>query len=203
MEPIIEGIPKSRLEAFSDGVIAIIITIMVLELKAPCGDDLVAFRSLLSAFLSYVLSFLFVAIYWNNHHHLLHATRQINGRIMWANLHLLFWLSLIPFVTSWLGETHGASWPTAFYGGVLLMAATAYTMLQRSIVQSQGRDSMLAAALGSDWKGKLSLASYALALAFAFVNQWFADALYVFVALLWLIPDPRIERLTSKETSSR
>ncbi len=193
---------KTRLEAFSDGVIAIIITIMVLELKAPHSDDVAALRALLSAFLSYVLSFLFVGIYWNNHHHLLHATKQINGRIMWANLHLLFWLSLIPFVTNWLGENHGAAWPTALYGLVLLMAAIAYTILQRTIVNFQGRDSKLAAALGSDWKGKVSLASYALSLPLAFVNQWFSDALYVFVAILWLIPDPRIERITPNEELS-
>ncbi len=188
-------IPKTRLEAFSDGVIAIIITIMVLEIRAPHGDDLAALQPLVPVFLSYVLSFVFLGIYWNNHHHLLHATKRINGRIMWANLHLLFWLSLIPFTTRWLGENHGGSWPTALYGAVLLMAACAYTILQTAIVALQGRDSALRAALGSDWKGKLSLASYAAAIALAFVNQWFSDALYVFVAILWVIPDRRLARL--------
>ena len=190
-----DAIPTTRLEAFSDGVIAIIITIMVLEIRAPHGDDLTALRSLLPVFLSYMLSFVFLGIYWNNHHHLLYAARRINGRIMWANLHLLFWLSLVPFTTRWLGENHGGAWPTALYGGVLLMAAIAYTMLQRMIVILQGSDSALAAAFGSDWKGKLSLGSYAVAIALAFINQWFSDALYVFVALLWLIPDRRIERI--------
>ena len=190
-----EAIPKTRLEAFSDGVIAIIITIMVLELKAPHGADLAALRPLLPAFLSYVLSFVFLGIYWNNHHHLLHATERISGRIMWANLHLLFWLSLVPFTTRWLGDNHGGSWPTALYGAVLLMAGCAYTILQRAIVTLQGWNSPLAAALGGDWKGKLSLGSYAAAIALAFVNQWLSEALYVFVALLWLIPDRRIERM--------
>ncbi len=187
--------PKSRVEAFSDGVIAIIITIMVLEIRAPHGDDLAALQPLWPVFLSYVLSFVFLGIYWNNHHHLLHATKRINGRIMWANLHLLFWLSLIPFTTRWLGENHGGAWPTALYGVVLLLAACAYQILQTVIVALQGRDSALAAALGSDWKGKLSLASYVAALLLAFVNQWVSDTLYVFVAVLWLIPDRRIERL--------
>ncbi len=191
-----DQIPKTRLETFSDGVIAIIITIMVLELRAPHGADLAALRPLLPALLSYALSFLFIGIYWNNHHHLLHATKRINGRIMWANLHLLFWLSLVPFVTRWLGENHGGSWPTACYGGVLLMAGFAYRILQQSIIACQGRDSVLARALGSDWKGTLSLVSYLLAIGLAFVNQWLADALYVGVAILWLVPDRRIERLT-------
>ncbi len=192
---VMSAIPKSRLEAFSDGVIAIIITIMVLGLKAPHGADLAALRPLVPAFLSYLMSFVFLGIYWNNHHHLLHATKHINGGIMWANLHLLFWLSLIPFVTGWLGENHGGPWPTVLYGAVMLMAAIAYIILQYRIVASQGRDSQLAAALGSDWKGKLSLASYAAALGLAFVNPWVADALFVFVAVLWLIPDRRIERM--------
>ena len=190
-----EAIPKTRLETFSDGVIAIVITIMVLEMRAPHSAELAALRPLLPVFLSYVLSFTFLGIYWNNHHHLLHAAQRINGRIMWANLHLLFWLSLIPFTTRWIGENHGGSWPTALYGVILLMAAIAYTMLQRVIVASQGKDSRLAAALGSDWKGKLSLGSYAVAVLLAFVDQRLADALYVFVAILWLIPDPRLERL--------
>ena len=187
--------PKSRLEAFSDGVIAIIITIMVLEMRAPHGTDLSALQPLLPAFLSYVMSFTFIGIYWNNHHHLLHATKRISGKIMWANLHLLFWLSLIPFVTRWLGENHGGAGPTALYGVVLLMAGCAYQILQSTIVALQGRDSALAASLGSDWKGKLSLASYVAAIALAFINQWLSAALYVFVAVLWLIPDRRIERL--------
>ena len=190
--------PKSRLEAFSDGVVAIIITIMVLEMKAPHGTDLAALRPLLPAFLSYVLSFTFIGIYWNNHHHLLHATQRINGQIMWANLHLLFWLSLIPFVTRWLGENHGGPWPTALYGIVLLMAGCAYQVLQGAIVALQGRDSTLAASLGSDWKGKLSLGSYVAAIGLAFINQWLSDAFYVFVAVLWLIPDRRIEHLAQK-----
>ena len=188
-------LPKNRLESFSDGVIAIIITIMVLELKTPQGNDLDALKPLLPVFLSYVLSFIFVAIYWNNHHHLIHATKRVNGRIMWANTHLLFWLSLTPFITGWIGHNRGGPWPTALYGVVLFMAAVAYTILQTAIVSSQGRDSQLAAALGSDWKGKLSLASYLAAIIVAFRYQWLADALYVFVALLWLIPDRRIERL--------
>ena len=192
-----DAMPKTRLEAFSDGVIAIIITIMVLELKAPPGADLAALRPVLPAFLSYVLSFVIIAVYWNNHHHLLHATKRVNGRIMWANSHLLFWLSLVPFTTRWLGENHGGSWPTALYGMVLIMAACAYTILQTAIVALQGKDSALATALGSDWKGKLSLASYAAAIALAFADQRVSDALYVFVTLLWLVPDRRIERLTT------
>ena len=191
--------PKTRLEAFSDGVIAIIITIMVLEMRAPHGDDVAALQPLLPVFLSYVLSFVFLGIYWNNHHHLLHATKRITGRIMWANLHLLFWLSLIPFTTRWVGENHGGSWPTALYGVVLLMAAIAYTILQQGIITLQGRDSLLATALGKAWKEKISLASYAAAIALAFVNQWLSDALYVFVALLWLIPDRRIEGMPSDQ----
>ena len=191
-------IPKTRLEAFSDGVIAIIITIMVLEMKVPHGSNLVAVQSLLPVFLSYVLSFVFVAIYWNNHHHLLHTAKHINGRIMWANAHLLFWLTLVPFTTNWLGENHGAAWPTALYGGVLLMAAIAYTILQRSIIASQGKDSLLAKALGQGWKEMLSLTSYAAAIALAFVNPWLSDALFVFVAMVWFIPDRRIEKLITK-----
>jgi uncharacterized membrane protein len=184
---------KGRLEAFSDGVIAILITIMVLELRVPRGDDLGALRPLLPVFLTYVLSFVFLGIYWNNHHHMLHATDRVNGKILWANLHLLFWLSLVPFVTGWMGENHFASLPTAVYGAVLLLAAVAYTILQRVILKHQGPDSRLAAAVGKDRKGKLSLACYVLAIPLAFVHQWISDALYVFVALLWLIPDRRIE----------
>ena len=168
---------------------------MVLEMKAPPGADLAALQPLVPVLLSYVLSFVFLGIYWNIHHHLLHAAKRVNGWTLWANLHLLFWLSLVPFVTSWLGEHHGGSWPTALYGVVLLMAGCAYRVLQHAMVALQGKDSMLAAALGSDWKGTLSIASYAAAIALAFINPWFSDALYVFVALLWLIPDRRIERL--------
>ena len=183
----------SRLEAFSDGVIAIIITIMVLELKTPEGTDLAALRPVLPELLTYVLSFAYLAIYWNNHHHMLHVTRSVNGAILWANLHLLFWLSLIPFVTGWLGESHGAPWPTAMYGVVLLLAAIAYIVLQREIIQHHGRDSALATAVGRDFKGKLSLAMYVAAIALAFVAGWASDLLYVAVALLWVIPDRRIE----------
>jgi len=195
-------VQKNRLEAFSDGVIAIIITIMVLELRAPHGADLKALRPLLPVFLSYVLSFVYVAIYWNNHHHLLHATQHVDGRIMWANLHLLFWQSLIPFVTAWMGENHFDAVPTALYGVVLLMAAIAYFILQAAIIAHQGRHSLLAGALGRDWKGKLSMVIYAVAIGISFVNQWCADALYVLVALMWLIPDRRIERVFANENAS-
>jgi len=186
---------KNRLEAFSDGVLAIIITIMVLELKVPHGVELVALKPLLPVFLSYVLSFIYVGIYWNNHHHLFHATNHVSGGILWANLHLLFWLSLFPFTTGWLGENHIASTPTAVYGFVLLMAAIAYYILQRAIIVQQGRDSLLATAIGRDWKGKFSPVFYFVAIPLAFVSPWIASALYVFVALLWLIPDRRIERV--------
>ena len=184
---------KGRLEAFSDGVVAILITIMVLELRVPHGADLAALRPLVAVFASYVLSFVYIGIYWNNHHHMLYVTRRVDGRILWANLHLLFWLSLVPFVTGWMGENHFASLPTAVYGAVMLLAAVAYTILQRVILKHQGPDSRLAAAVGKDGKGTLSLACYALAIPLAFVHQWLSDALYVFVALLWLIPDRRIE----------
>jgi uncharacterized membrane protein len=185
---------KNRLEAFSDGVMAIIITIMVLELKVPHGDDLAALASRLPVFLSYVLSFIYVGIYWNNHHHMLHSARRVSGGILWANLHLLFWLSLFPFATAWVGENHVAATPTAVYGVVLLMAAIAYYILQRAIIASQGRDSLLAAAIGTDWKGKLSPVLYLSAVPLAFLNSWIATGIYAFVALLWLIPDRRIER---------
>ena len=184
---------KGRLEAFSDGVIAIIITIMVLELRVPHGDDLAALRPLLPVFLTYVLSFVFVGIYWNNHHHLLHTVRRVSGTILWANLHLLFWLSLVPAVTGWLGEHHAAPWPTAAYGAVLLMAAIAYTLLQWAIVAHDGEQSVLAAALGRDRKAKVSLAAYALAIGLAFENPSLSDLLYVGVAALWFVPDRRIE----------
>jgi len=184
---------KGRLEAFSDGVIAILITILVLELKVPHGTDLEALRPVLPVFLTYVLSFVFLGIYWNNHHHMLQAAGPINGKILWANLHLLFWLSLIPFVTGWMGENHFAPLPTAVYGVVLLLAAVAYTILQNLIVAQQGANSRLAAAVGSDFKAKLSLLMYIVAIPSAFVHQWIADGLYVFVALMWLVPDRRIE----------
>ncbi|HZS08032.1 MAG TPA: TMEM175 family protein [Blastocatellia bacterium] len=184
---------KGRLEAFSDGVIAILITIMVLELKIPRGTDWGALRPLLPIFLTYVLSFIFVGIYWNNHHHMLQATERINGRVLWANLHLLFWLSLIPFVTGWMGENHFAPVPTAAYGVVMLMAAVAYTILQRMILAQPGTNPKLAAAVGKDAKGKLSLLLYAMAIPSAFVHRWIAVGLYVAVALIWLSPDPRIE----------
>ncbi len=183
---------KGRLEAFSDAVIAIAITIMVLELKVPHGADWEALRPLVPVFLTYVLSFVFLGIYWNNHHHMLHATDRINGKILWANMHLLFWLSLIPFVTRWMGENL-ASLPTAVYGGVLLLAALAYLILQTAIVAHQGMDSKLRAAVRKDVKGKLSAALYVVAIPLAFANQWIAIGLYVFVALMWLIPDRRIE----------
>jgi uncharacterized membrane protein len=189
---------KNRLEAFSDGVIAIIITIMVLELKVPHGVELAALKPLLPVFLSYVLSFIYVGIYWNNHHHLLHTAQHVSGGIMWANLHLLFWLSLIPFVTGWMGENHFAALPTSLYGVVLLMAAFAYLILQRAIIAREGRGSSLAGVIGSDWKGKLSILCYFAAIGLAFVNQWLSDALYVFVAVMWLIPDRRVERALAK-----
>ena len=184
---------KGRLEAFSDGVIAILITIMVLELKVPHGSDLESLRPLLPVFLSYVLSFVFLGIYWNNHHHMLHAAHRINGKILWANLHLLFWLSLIPFATGWMGENHFAPLPTAMYGVVLLLAAVAYTILQNLIVAHQGPDSKLAEAVGKDMKEKVSLLLYMVAIPSAFVHEWIADGIYVLVALIWLIPDRRIE----------
>ncbi len=184
---------KGRLEAFSDGVIAIIITIMVLELKIPHGADWESLRPVVPVFFTYVLSFVYLGIYWNNHHHMLYVTDQINGKILWANMHLLFWLSLIPFVTGWMGENHFAPLPTAVYGGVMLAAAIAYYVLEKMIIAQQGADSRLKAAVGKDIKGKLSPLIYAVAIALAFVNQWLSDALYVLVALLWLIPDRRIE----------
>ena len=184
---------KGRLEAFSDGVFAILITILVLELRVPHGADLEALRPLVPVALTYVLSYIYLGIYWNNHHHMLHASDRINGGILWANLHLLFWLSLVPFTTGWMGENHFAPLPTAFYGGVLLMAAVAYTILARAIVAEHGPDSRLARAFGRDWKGKLSIAAYATAIPLAFVNQWIADALYVAVAAMWFVPDRRIE----------
>jgi uncharacterized membrane protein len=183
-----------RLEAFSDGVMAIIITIMVLELKVPHGADLAALRPLLPVFLSYTLSFIYLGIYWNNHHHMLHVTQRVGGGILWANLHLLFWLSLVPFVTGWMGENHFASAPTAVYGFVLLMAAVAYMILQRAILAREGADSLLARATRDGWKERVSPVLYTAAIPLAFVRPWMAGALYVTVALIWLIPDTRIER---------
>jgi uncharacterized membrane protein len=184
----------TRLEAFSDGVLAIIITIMVLELKVPHEVELSALKPLLPVLLSYVLSFIYIGIYWNNHHHLFQATEQVSGGILWANLHLLFWLSLFPFTTAWIGENELATIPTAVYGFVLLMAAAAYYILERAIISNEGRDSLVAKAVGGEWKAKVSLVLYLAAIPLAFVTPWISGGLYVFVALLWLIPDPRIER---------
>ena len=189
---------KGRLEAFSDGVLAIIITIMVLELTVPHEADLAALLPLVPVFLSYALSFVFIGIYWNNHHHLLQATRQIDGRVLWANMHLLFWLSLIPFATGWMGENQFAAWPVALYGAVLLLAAIAYTILFRVLVALHGKDSVLGTALGRDFKGKVSLGIYLVAIPLALVNSWLACALYVLVAIMWLIPDRRIEKTMAK-----
>ena len=186
---------KGRLEAFSDGVIAIIITIMVLELKVPHGESLDALATLIPVFLSYVLSFVYVGIYWNNHHHMLHTVRHATGPMLWANLHLLFWLSLFPFATAWMGENHFAAAPTAIYGVVLFMAALAYWVLQTLIIASQGSGSLLRRAVGRDWKGKASPVTYLLAILAAFWSQWLAQALYVLVALIWLVPDRRIEHV--------
>jgi uncharacterized membrane protein len=186
---------KGRLEAFSDGVIAIIITIMVLELKVPHGKGLDALRPLVPVFGSYVLSFVYIGIYWNNHHHMLHAAGQVNGRILWANLHLLFWLSLVPFVSGWMGENRFEALPVALYGTILLMAGFAYFLLARALAAHHGKDSKLARAFGKDTKGIVSLVIYATAIPLAFVNAWIAFALYVAVAVIWFIPDRRIERV--------
>jgi uncharacterized membrane protein len=185
---------KNRLEAFSDGVLAIIITIMVLELKVPHGDSLAALAPLLPVFLGYVLSFIYIAIYWNNHHHLMHTVDHVSASILWANMHLLFWLSLIPFATAWMGENHFSAMPTALYGFILMMAGIAYWILQQAIIRSHGRDSLLAKAIGTDIKGYGSIVLYAIAIPLAFYQEWIADAIYVLVALFWLIPDRRIER---------
>jgi uncharacterized membrane protein len=187
--------PKNRLEAFSDGVLAINITIMVLEMKVPHEVELAALKSIWPIFLSYLLSFTYIGIYWNNHHHLLHTVTKVSGGILWANLHLLFWLSLFPFTTGWMGENHFAPTPTAFYGVVLLMAAVAYYILQRAIIARHGQDSLLAAAIGPDWKGKLSPVLYFSAIPLSFVNPWIANGIYILVALIWLVPDRRIERI--------
>ena len=185
---------KNRLEAFSDGVLAIIITIMVLEMKVPHGSDVSALKPLLPVFLSYVLSFVYLGIYWNNHHHLLKAVRTVNGAMMWANLHLLFWLSLFPFVTGWMGENHFTAVPSAFYGAILLMAAIAYYILQSVIIAHLGRESRLASAIGKDFKGKLSPVLYAAGIGASFFRPWIAGCIYVFVALMWLVPDRRMEK---------
>lgn len=189
---------SKRLEAFSDGVLAIIITIMVLELKVPHGSGFQAIKPLLPVFLSYVLSFIYLGIYWNNHHHMMHTVQKVTGGILWANLHLLFWLSLVPFVTGWLGENHFAPLPMALYGTVLLMAAIAYFLLQNIILKVQGKESILAKALGKDLKGKASPIIYIMAIFLSFYNTWIAGALYILVALIWLIPDKRIEKIYSE-----
>jgi uncharacterized membrane protein len=190
---------KNRLEAFSDGVIAIVITIMVLELKVPHGEGIGTLAPLLPIFLSYVLSFVYLGIYWNNHHHMLHVTQRVTGPMLWANLHLLFWLSLIPFATGWMGENHFAAAPSALYGAVLLMAGIAYVILQELIIASQGPASILKKAVRGDWKGKLSPVLYAVAILSTLWWQWIALGLYVFVALIWLIPDRRIENVLRSE----
>lgn len=192
---------KTRLEAFSDGVIAIIITIMVLEMKVPHGDTVDALLPLFPVFLSYILSFVYVGIYWNNHHHMLHTVKRVSGSVLWANLHLLFWLSLFPFATGWLGENHFAALPSALYGMVLLMAACAYFILQHAIISSEGEKSVLKAAVGQDWKGKASLVLYLIAVIMAFWVTWVAQLIYIAVAIMWLIPDRRIENaLRESET---
>jgi uncharacterized membrane protein len=192
-------VSKGRLEAFSDGVIAIIITIMVLELKVPEGAEPTALIPLIPVFLSYVLSFVFIGIYWNNHHHLLQASRQVNGVVLWANIHLLFWLSLVPFVTNWLGENGFSAWPVALYGAVLLLAGFAYFLLSRALVSLHGQESALATAVGTDIKGYFSLVFYASAIPLAFVNAGLACALYVVVAVMWFIPDRRIEKTLKRD----
>jgi uncharacterized membrane protein len=189
---------KGRLEAFSDGVIAILITIMVLELAPPHGADLSALRPLIPTFLSYVLSFVYLGIYWNNHHHLFQVVKQVDGRVLWANLHLLFWLSLVPFVTAWMGENNFSTWPIALYGLVLLLAAVAYFILTRALLALHGGDSVLATALGEDFKGKVSVLIYVAAILLAFVSSWLAGALYVLVAIIWLVPDRRIEKILAQ-----
>jgi len=185
---------KSRMEAFSDGVIAVIITIMVLEMKSPRGTGLAALWPLFPVFLSYVLSFVHVGIYWNNHHHLLHAAQHVEGAVLWANLHLLFWLSLVPFATAWMGENHFAPWPVALYGVVLLLAGTAYVILTKLLIAHHGTGSKLAASIGNDKKGKASVVVYAVAIPLSFVQPWIACVCYALVAIMWLCPDPRIER---------
>lgn len=190
---------KNRLEAFSDGVIAIIITIMVLEMKVPHGAELSSLEPLIPVFFSYILSFTFIGIYWNNHHHLMHAVKHVNGPILWANMHLLFWLSLVPFVTGWMGENHFHTIPVALYGVDMVMAGLAYFILTQVLVKYNGKDSLLAQAIGNDLKGKISLVSYTSAIPLAFVNEWISIAIYVGVAAMWFIPDRRIEKVIEKE----
>ena len=190
---------KGRVEAFSDGVIAILITIMVLELKVPHGADWETLREIVPTLLSYVLSFVYVGIYWNNHHHMLHAAKRINGAILWANLHLLFWLSLVPFATGWVAENHAAPLPVALYGVILLFAGGAYWLLQTAIIKEDGAGSKLARAVGADWKSRASILAYAAAIAIAFFQRWIAVGLYVAVAAMWLVPDRRIEKILRDE----
>ena len=185
---------KGRLEAFSDGVLAIIITIMVLEMKAPHGDSLLSLKPLLPVFISYILSFIYLGIYWNNHHHMMQSAHHVNGNVLWKNIHLLFWLSLVPFVTGWMGENHFSKWPVVLYGIVLFMAGVAYYILARSLVSLHGKDSTIAAAFGKDTKGILSIVTYAVGITLCFIEPWLGFSLYVLVAAIWFIPDRRIER---------
>ncbi len=194
---------RTRLEAFSDGVLAIIITIMVLEIKVPHGNDFNALKPLIPVLVSYILSFIYIGIYWNNHHHMMHTVKNVTGSILWANLHLLFWLSLIPFVTGWIGENHFDPMPMALYGIVLLMAAIAYFILQNQIIKTQGERSLLARAVGNDIKGKMSPIIYSLAILSNFISQWISGCLYILVALIWLIPDKRIEIIIKNEFESK
>lgn len=193
---------KGRLEAFSDGVLAIIITIMVLEMKVPHGDSLASLKPLLPVFMSYILSFVYIGIYWNNHHHMLHVTRQVNGRALWANIHLLFWLSLVPFVTGWMGENNFAKLPVTLYGFVLMMAGVAYYILAHTLAGLHGKDSTLAKALGKDRKGILSVVLYAIGIALCFINPWLGFFIYVCVAVIWFVPDTRIEKILAADKSS-
>ncbi|MEZ4902821.1 MAG: TMEM175 family protein [Spirosomataceae bacterium] len=193
---------KGRLEAFSDGVLAIIITIMVLEIKVPHGQELSDLKPLIPIFLSYLLSFIYIGIYWNNHHHMMHTIKQVKGDVLWANLHLLFWLSLVPFATGWIGENHFGAMPMAIYGFILLMAAIAYFILQECIIKSEGKNSILAKAVGKDLKGKASPVLYAIAIASCWINSWIAGSIYIIVALIWLIPDRRIEKAIRKNNSN-
>jgi len=190
---------KGRLEAFSDGVLAIIITIMVLEMKVPHGDSLASLKPLVPVFISYILSFIYIGIYWNNHHHMLHAAKHVNGKTLWANTHLLFWLSLVPFVTHWMGENNFTVWPVALYGIVLMMAGVAYYILAHSLISLHGKNSTLAEALGSDWKGILSVLFYAIGIGLSFIKPWFGFATYALVAAIWFIPDKRIENKLANE----
>ena len=194
---------KGRLEAFSDGVLAIIITIMVLEIKVPHGQEFADLMPLVPVVLSYILSFIYIGIYWNNHHHMMHTVKNVTGSILWANLHLLFWLSLVPFVTGWMGENHFSSNPMALYGFILLMSGIAYFILQGRIIKNQGKDSILSKAIGNDFKGKLSPVLYIIAIASSWISQWISGGLYVLVALMWLIPDARIERAISNNVNAK